>query len=460
MQYLTKQEIEAFEPDALPCPGVTAIDRARRVMERSGYWNANQQMGRRWPIGCVALEITQRCNLDCTLCYLSENSEAVQDVPLEEVFRRVELIYQHYGQNTDVQITGGDPTLRKRDELITIVRKVRGLGMRPTLMTNGIRATRALLEELAAAGLVDVSFHVDTTQRIKGYASEIELNAIREAYIERARGLALSVFFTTTVHRGNFHEIPDLVRFFKANTGTVRTASFQLAADTGRGEHGARGDDITLESVARQIEAGAGTPINFHASLIGHPACNRYGMCLAVNGKLFDALDDTAFIGRMLSATAHLELPRNDRASVIKSFFWWLAANPRHFILMVKWAARNGWRMRKDLFAARGKVKTISFVIHNFMDSRALERDRINTCIFKVMTASGPISMCMHNAKRDSFILQPIRIRTPKGEKYWQPLTGEAAPNRETPGDVKPEHHGLKRLKGLARQRWLAQRRA
>ena len=460
MPYLTKQEIETFKPDALPCPGIMAVDHARRVMERSGYWNANQQMGRRWPVGCVALEITQRCNLDCAFCYLSENSEAVRDLPLEEIYRRIDLIYRYYGRNTDVQITGGDPTLRKRDELIAIVRKVRDLGMRPTLMTNGIRATRPLLEELAAAGLVDISFHVDTTQRIKGHAGEIELNAIRKAYIERVQGLGLSVFFSTTVNRGNFHEIPDLVRFFKANAGAVRTASFHLAADTGRGEHGARGDDITIESVARQIEAGAETPVNFHASLIGHPACNRYGMCLAVNGKLFDALDDTAFIGRMLSATAQLALPRNDRAGVIESFLWWLAANPRYFVPAVKWAARKAWRMRKELVAARGRINTISFVIHNFMHSGALEPDRVEGCVFKVMTADGPLSMCLHNARRDSFILQPIAVRTPEGKKYWQPLTGVMTRNPEVPADVKPERHGLKRLKGLARQRLLARRRA
>jgi len=460
MPYLTREEIEAFEPDPLPCPGVTAIGHARRVMKRSGNWNANQQMGRRWPIGCVALEITQRCNLDCTLCYLSENSEAVRDLPLEEVFLRIELIYRYYGRNTDVQITGGEPTLRRRDELLAIVRKVRALGMRPTFMTNGIRATRALLEELATAGLVDVSFHVDTTQRIKGYASEVELNEIRQTYIDRARGLPLSVLFTTTVHRRNFHEIPDLVRFFKANAGVVRTASFQLAADTGRGAHGGRGDAITPDSVAKQIEAGAGTSINFEASLIGHPACNRYGMCLEVKGRLFDALDDTTFIGRMLSATAHLDLPRNDTASVIKSFLWWLAANPRHCIPIVKWAARKVWRMREELVAARGRVNTISFLIHNFMHSGALERDRINACVFKVMTADGPVSMCMHNAKRDHFILQPISVRTPDGRKYWQPLTGKMRLNPDVAGDVKPEQHGLKRLKGLARQRLLARRSA
>jgi len=460
MPHLTRQEIEAFEPDALPDCGVSALEQARRAIETAGFWNANQQMGRRWPIGCVALEITQRCNLDCTLCYLSANSEAAHDLPLEEVFRRIDLIHSYYGRNTDVQITGGDPTLRKRDELVAIVRRVRSLGMRSTLMTNGVRATRALLQELAAAGLVDVSFHVDTTQRRIGYASEVDLNALRQTYIERAKGLPLSVSFSTTVHAGNFHEIPELVRFLKDHAGAVRTASFQLAADTGRGVEGARGFAITPETVARQIEAGAGSSINFNASLIGHPACSRHGLCLEAGGKLFDAFDDTDFIRRILSATAHLELERNDAMGVATRIVRWLAANPAYLLPVLKWAGNKAWQMRRSVVAARGRVRTIAFVIHDFMDSHALDSDRIRACVFKAMNADGPVSMCMHNAKRDRIILQPIRIHTAQGARYWQPLTGETTPNCETPGEIAPERHSPKHLKGLARQRFIAQQRA
>jgi len=94
------------------------------------------------------------------------------------------------------------------------------------------------------------------------------------------------------------------------------------------------------------------------------------------------------------------------------------------------------------------------------MDSCALERERIDACVFKVMTADGPVSMCLHNAKRDGFILQPIGIHTPGGKEYWQPLTGQTTLNPEASGDVEPAQHGLKRLKGLARQRLLVLRRA
>ena len=191
----------------------TPLDRARQAMIATGQWDASQAMGRSWPIGCVALEITQRCNLDCAACYLSEHSQGVKDLPLEEVFRRIEMIRDRYGAHTDVQVTGGDPTLRRTDELLAIVRRIEGLGMRPSLLTNGIRASRELLVRLAEAGLVDVAFHVDITQRRKGYRTEGELNALRQTYIERARGLPLSVFFNTTVCDENCDQLPEGLAF-------------------------------------------------------------------------------------------------------------------------------------------------------------------------------------------------------------------------------------------------------
>ena len=144
---MTPQEVGAAQPAPQPLDHHPALSTARQRMMATGQWTASQFMGRRWPIGCVALEITQRCNLDCTACYLSENAEAVKDLPLEEVFGRIDMIFAHYGPNTDVQVTGGDPTLRKRDELVAIVRRIREKGMRPTLFTNGIRAGRELLRE-------------------------------------------------------------------------------------------------------------------------------------------------------------------------------------------------------------------------------------------------------------------------------------------------------------------------
>jgi hypothetical protein len=336
-------------------------------------------------------------------------------------------------------------TLRQRYELLAIVRRVRSRGMRPTLMTNGRRATRPLLEALAAAGLSDVAFHVDTTQQLKGYRSEAELNALRAAYLDRCRGLPLSVMFNTTVHEGNFEEIPGLVRFFRAHAGRVRTASFQAQAQTGRGVHDKK-VEITLEAIEAQIRKGAGTAINFAGSLAGHPRCNRYGLCFEAGGRLYDALDDAALIERLQPATAHLALDRGARGRVARKLLAWLAANPRHWPAVLRWSALKAWQMRAGLAAGRGRVRTLSFLIHGFMDAANLERERIDACVFKVMTAEGPVSMCLLNAQRDSFILQPIRLQTPQGERLWQPL-GEAR------GRQGPKHAKGRRRQSLLQRR-------
>lgn len=462
MAFMTPQEIAAFQPDPLPQTGsgpagrTGALQQARAVMQQLGLWSPKQQMGSRWPIGCVALEITQRCNLDCTLCYLSEHSEAVRDIPLQEIFRRIELIHRHYGDNTDVQITGGDPTLRKKQELLAIVQKVRSMGMRPTLMTNGIKASRSLLEDLVEAGLADVAFHVDTTQERKGFANEVELNKIRLEYIERAKDLPLSIFFNTTVHQGNFHEIPELVRFFRtyAHT-TVRTVSFQLQADTGRGVERKRADCITTDRVLNKIQQGAETKISFERSHIGHPDCSRYGLCLAVNGNLHDFLDDEAFFERLQWSLRDFNWDRSNIRKTIVQFFYRLLKNPRLASACAGWASRKAWQLRNDFIASRGRVSTLSFVVHNFMDACSLDCERIQACVFKTMTVNGPISMCMHNAKRDEFILKPIAISTENGQQYWQPLTGKMDSNSATPVNLIPDQHKLKHLKGRSRRNLL-----
>ena len=89
------------------------------------------------------------------------------------------------------------------------------------------------------------------------------------------------------------------------------------------------------------------------------------------------------------------------------------------------WAARKLWAMRADLLAGRGRVGKLSFFIHDFMGACALDRERIDACAFMAATADGPVSMCLHNAKRDSFILQPVKLRTAAGEQVWDPLTGD-----------------------------------
>ena len=438
---MSAADIAAARPVLLnpvvPPPGVapsptTPRARARAAMERTGQWHPQQAMGRRWAMGCVALEVTQRCNLDCTLCYLSEQSQSVRDLPLDEVFRRIDMIRDHYGPNTDVQVTGGDPTLRRQDELVAIVRRIAERGMRPALFTNGIRATRALLAELCDAGLVDVAFHVDLTQQRRGYLTEESLNAIRIEYIARARGLPLSVMFNTTVFDGNFDQVPDLARFFVAHAADVRLASFQLGAATGRGAGGGCTRIVTIASVSQQLRNGVGAPLALRLP-VGHSGCNRYTMTLVANGRLHDLFADDAAVADIFAATAGTQFDRRRPvravAALAGALARALARAPGAVIRLLSWAMRLAWAIRRDLLAARGRVHKLSFFIHDFMDADCLDCARIDACVFMVATGEGPISMCLHNAKRDAFILAPVQ--TPAGP--WDPVApGRRQPRRTT----------------------------
>lgn len=399
----------------------------------------NQVLGRSRVIGCTAVEITQRCNLDCSLCYLSENSEAVVDPPFDEIINRLNAVRASYGPGTNVQITGGDPTLRKHHELIAFVRHAREIGLYPALFTNGIAASGKLLRSLAEAGLTEVAFHVDTTQKRPGYDTELDLNAIRKEYIEKARGLGLMTIFNTTVHAGNFHEIPSLVEFFAEQNGEVGFASFQLQAETGRGEWSKRAAVVSLETVRRQIDAGVGRRLPWDIVRVGHPQCHSYAPALVVNGRVFPVVDDETLFVDFLRDFCHLRGDRRaEKTVLLRKFAAATARKPSWLWRGVKFAAKHVWRAKRDLFAARGRVRKLSFFVQNFMDAADLDQERIDACSFMVMTAEGPVSMCEHNSRRDEFILKPITFFKRDGS------TGEYIPI--------PEQSMQNRLRGNASQ--------
>ncbi len=336
-------------------------------MQRHGLFGPSQVAGRHWPVGCVALEITQRCNLDCRLCYLSDHAEAVRDLPLEEVFRRIDLIERHYGRDVNVQVTGGDPTLRARHELVAIVGRLAERGMRPALFTNGIRASRGLLRELAAAGLKDVAFHVDTTQGRKGYASEAALNALRRDYLERARGLGLHVLFNVTVtmanlargagagpllHRPRRRRAP---RLLPAAGGyrARRLAPGRSRPDPGGGDRADRARCSALPSASIRRRSAI------------RPAI------------AMPAVWSRAAWSRRCS-TIPTSPPRCSRAPQARRSTG-LALALRHLDLLPRALAFGVRKLRQlgpGLWRARGRVHKLSFHVHAFMDADRLERAR------------------------------------------------------------------------------------
>jgi hypothetical protein len=102
--------------------------------------------------------------------------------------------------------------------------------------------------------------------------------------------------------------------------------------------------------------------------------------------------------------------------------------SPRSTLRGAVWLSRKIWRGGADLVRARGRVDKLSFFIHDFMDACQLEKARIDACVFAAATHIGPISMCLHNAKRDVLILHPVKLDTTEVTGYWNPLSGAITP--------------------------------
>jgi len=387
-----------------------------------------QAIGRRYAIGCVAVEITQRCNLDCTLCYLSESSEKVKDIPLALVLERLRRVREQYGDGVSVQITGGDPTLRRRDELVAIVREAARLGLEPSLMTNGIKLTRDLARELVEAGLTDVALHVDLTQERKGYATEESLNAIRQEYVERVRGLGLHVIFNTTVFDGNIGEIPALLRFFSRNADVVGLVSFQIQAATGRGVLTERTSAVTLPNVRRRIEEACGTSLGWDNLRVGHPDCNSVSYVLLAKDRFLDLNADPALCAAIIRETTDLRYSRINAFRTSARVLLWALSRPALLLLVLRRLAAFTARHARALWTGRKEIRKLTLIIHNFMDAKDLDPERVAACSFMVATDRGFVSMCAHNAAREAFIRKPLELKTEEGVKVWNPLTGQILP--------------------------------
>ena len=436
------------------------------ALVRHRHFDNGQLAGRRWSIGCVSLEVTQRCNLDCSLCYLSELSEATLDLPLEELLRRVDQIAEIYGMNTDIQISGGDPTLRPLPDLVTIVRHIRARGMRCSLFTNGILASRQLLQTLAKAGLNDVAFHVDLTQQRKGYESEAAMNSLRLEYLARARGLGLSIYFNTTVFAGNIGEVASLTRFFVEHADEVDFASFQLQADTGRGVLRERAEAITQARIEALMAEGIGFAPDFDAIRVGHPECNRFAMLFVAGGHAIDALAEARLVHRFVAVTADVEATRGTPVRTALRFI--IQAAKRGFLLDgVGWFSRLAWRLRRGLpkgllsmlLQGRPPVHKLSLMTHNFMGEKSLIDERLECCIFMAAGIDGPVPMCQYNAERDHWLARPISLAD---GSVWRPLAGRLPANAQavqsrpaTAAAAIP----IKWLKGRAREVALQARR-
>lgn len=171
------------------------------------------------------LEPTQACNLACDGCYRKnvKTHKSIEEVQADlDVFARL--------RNFDgVSIAGGDPLMHP--QVVEIVRRVTAMGRKAILNTNGLALTREMLVELKDAGLVGLTFHVDSKQGRPGWRNktEKEMNELRSQYAELVASVGgLACAFNSTVYEDTLEQVPDVLDWAGDNIDKVHTVVFIL----------------------------------------------------------------------------------------------------------------------------------------------------------------------------------------------------------------------------------------
>ncbi len=247
---------------------------------------------------CVLLEVTTRCDLACPVCYAGAGPQG-RDLSLAEIDERLDTLAAA-GGNVNIQLSGGEPTIR--DDLPAIVRRIKARGFDfVQVNTNGVRIARepAFLAALVEAGLdcVFLQFDgIDDTihRRLRG----VPLAATKGRAIAACAAAEVGVVLVPTIVPGvNDRGIGAIVDHAIGLMPTVRAVHFQPVAHFGRCVGVADEDRITLPEIVAALVAHSAGRLSFDDFRPGSaesPWCSFSGRFLVDEAGRLSARDGPA----------------------------------------------------------------------------------------------------------------------------------------------------------------------
>jgi len=205
----------------------------------------------------IILEVTQRCNLACSVCYADAGRREGADPPLDAIARWYAAA-RRAGTGSNIQLSGGEPTLRDDLPQIVAMGREAGFGF-IQINTNGIRLARDpdYLGELEAAGLASVFLQFDgTDDAVYRTLRGRDLLGTKLAAIAACGQHQIGVVLVPTLVPGvNDREVGAILRLAVAHSPVVRAVHFQPVSYFGRFPHPpADQDRISLPALMRRIE--------------------------------------------------------------------------------------------------------------------------------------------------------------------------------------------------------------
>ncbi len=168
------------------------------------------------------IEVTDACDLTCPGCYRHRISGHRELDDLKEEIHTVRRL-----TNCDrIAIAGGEPLLYPH--VVEVVEYIANQGIKPVLLTNGMRLTWELAQRLQDAGLAKFHFHVDSGMKRPDWAdkNEAEHNELRQYFADMVSGLKrVQCGFNVTIFKNTVRYLPDIVEWCRRNITKVQHVS-------------------------------------------------------------------------------------------------------------------------------------------------------------------------------------------------------------------------------------------
>ncbi len=344
---------------------------------------------------CVLLEVTQRCNLNCSFCFASSGGEA-EDPSLDRIREWLEILVE--AGKPFVHISGGEPTVR--NDLPEIVRMISDMGFPYIqLNTNGIRLSQepGYAKKLKEAGLSSVFMQFDGTKddiyrQLRGR----NLFAEKEAAIKNCGESDLGIVLVPTIVPGvNADNIGEIVQYGLSKSPDVRGIHFQPVSYFGRyPEAPLDSQRITLPEVLRGIEVQTGGIVkaeNFAPSGCDHARCGFHG----------------DFVVMPDGSAKNLTVKKNQGCSCSKAESSGVEKN-RNFVKRrwVRDSSKSNLSISKpaqkmdelDIFLDRLKSHGFTITGMAFQDCWNIDLERLQECSLHVLSPDGRIiPFCAYN---------------------------------------------------------------
>ena len=334
---------------------------------------------------CVLLELTNRCNLRCPVCFASAGEQNPHDLSLEEIGRQYDLLMERGGP-FNIQLSGGEPTMRDDLDRIIALGKEKGFTFFQ-LNTNGLRLANedSYTEHLAKAGVSTVFLQFDGLEdEIYRALRGAPLTETKIRAIDNCKAAGLPVVLVPTVAPGvNDHALGEIIRFALSRAPHVRGVHIQPISYFGRCGLEAPEARLTIPAVLQRIEAqtnGMMKAADFGGGGAESPYCSFHASYMRKTDGSIKALPR-----------------RRSQCCCVKS------SDSRDYVSQ-QWSGKaagcDGDKATSSLDEFLQKTVENTFTVSGmvFQDAYNFDLDRLRRCyICEVDTEKGMVPFCAYN---------------------------------------------------------------